>query len=73
MHITSSYYRCRQHQDTLDLGVGGGFARAVDQAALDAEPKCCPWPKNEKPLSPSKRTLQRLARRYNSIHKDQVA
>ena len=64
MHITSSYFRCRQHQDTLDLGVSSGLARVVDQAALDAAPQFCKWPKPVKPLRPSRQTLLRLARRY---------
>lgn len=73
MHITSSYFRCRQHQDTLDLGVSGGLVRAVEQAALDTEPKTCPLPQNGKPLRPSQRTLRRLANRYKSNTKNQVA
>lgn len=73
MHITSSYFRCRQHKDTLDLGVSGGIARVVEQAALETEPLFCAWPPSEKPLRPSERTLCLLASRYKNTKNNQVA
>ncbi|GEM_PF-2461671 len=73
MYITSNYYRCRQHKDTLDLGVGSGMAHIVEHAALEAEPQYCEWPRAVKPLRPSGRTLRRLERRYKSTNKNHVA
>ncbi|MGJ8649576.1 MAG: hypothetical protein ACSHX4_04395 [Opitutaceae bacterium] len=73
MHITSSYFRCRQHKDTLDLGVSGGIARVVEHAALEAEPSSCAWPPSAEPLRPSDRTLRLLASRYKNTKKNQVA
>ncbi|MGJ8653514.1 MAG: hypothetical protein ACSHX8_09600 [Opitutaceae bacterium] len=73
MHITSSYFRCRQHKDTLDLGVSGGLVRVVEKAALDTETKFCVLPNKSKPLRPSKLTLRRLANRYKSNNNSRVA
>jgi hypothetical protein len=74
MHITSNYYRCRQHHDALELGVSEGLVHMVETAALEAEEKHDDRFENVKPLRPSRRTLRLLKRRYkNSIAKDQVA
>ncbi len=73
MHITSSYFRCRQHQNTLDSGVSGSLVRIVENAALDTEHQFCEWPKSVEPLRPSERTLELLACRYKPTNKDRVA
>ncbi len=73
MHITSSYYRSRQHKDVLELGVSAGLARMVEAAALETEPNRYALPGGSEPLRPSARTLRLLASRYKTLSKDLVA
>ena len=59
MHVTSDYYRSREHQSEEDVGPVECWGRSVESAkqAQDVEPLC-----------PSKHTLRRLARHYEKSH-----
>ena len=59
MHVTSDYYRGREHPPEAVLGLAERWSRSVQNAkrTLDAKPLC-----------PSRSTLRRLARHYENSH-----
>ncbi|MFQ3224600.1 MAG: hypothetical protein ACI8Z5_000850 [Lentimonas sp.] len=59
MHVTSDYYRGREHQPKETLGLVARWRRSVQNAkrGQDAEPLC-----------PSKSTLRRLASHCENSH-----
>ena len=59
MHVTSDYYRSREHQPEEEVGHVECWSRSVQSAkqAQDVEPLC-----------PSQNTLRRLARHYENSH-----
>jgi hypothetical protein len=59
MHVTSDYYRSREHQPEEEMGLVERWGSSVQNArkGLGAEP-----------LRPSRSTLRRLARHYENSH-----
>ena len=59
MHVTSDYYRSREHQPEEEMGLVECWSRSDESAkqTQDVEPLC-----------PSKRTLRGLARHYENSH-----
>ena len=59
MHVTSDYYRSREHQPEEEMGSVECLSRSAQSVkqVQDVEPLC-----------PSKSTLRRLARHYENSH-----
>ena len=59
MHVTSDYYRSREHLPEGEMGILERWNRSVQNATKGGQAE---------PLRPSRSTLRQLARHYEASH-----
>ena len=80
MHVTSDYYRCREHKPVSEMGLAERWAYTVQKATLAAQRAEIMQKRLEAarshetmPLRPSSHTLNNLARNYKTHKLHHVA